>query len=454
MRARLLGSVVAIAVLAVLVALALRSGRAPEPAPAETFVSAGPLDCSGCNLLVVSIDTLRADRLGSYGYARETSPNLDALAAQSLVFRDVLAQASTTAPSHRSLFTGRYVFQHENDTATLPVMAGLLARAGYRTAAFVDGAQMSRRFGMAKGFETFFDTGGYNEEGAHVGGGLEVLGPEVVRWLEAHGDERFFAFLHTYDVHCPYTPPEPYFSMFTDGYQPGFEVEGRCGKHYFNGLDLSADDFAYLGALYDGGVRYTDEKLAPVLGALSRLGLDQNTVVVITSDHGESLGERGTVGHNEVYDVQLKVPLIVHLPSGHHAEIDTPVQSIDVLPTLLATLGVPSPELPGTDVRAFVDAPPEPARHRLAERGSTVRGTVRTDERFSLHVDGGEPSALFDLQRDPAETTDLLDSEPERAERMRSAYEALGARGERVPVYPEDLDEKTRDQLRALGYTL
>ncbi|MGI9590433.1 MAG: sulfatase [Myxococcota bacterium] len=424
--------------------------RSPEKGPA----SSAAIRCPGCNLLLVSIDTLRADRLGCYGYARPTSPNLDALAARSIVFRDVLAQSPTTAPSHRTIFSGRYVFEHRNDLSSVPVMAELLAREGYRTAGFIDGGQLRPQFGLQRGFETWFDAR-RGVRGLTGPGGLEVLNPELIAWLERHRAGPFFAFLQTYDVHCPYAPPEPYASLFTDGLETQLEDPGRCGKHLRDepDLELGPADLAYIGALYDGGVRYVDAKLAQVIEALARLGLDRNTVLIVTSDHGESLGERAWLGHNHVYDVQLKVPLIVYVPGGPQAVVDAPAQSLDLLPTVLALLGIEGPALPGLDLLALAFASSDPPpRVRLAESTSLRRRSVRIDDRWSLVLDEGAAVELYDLAADPAEESNLIGSQPQVARSLLAASRQLGSGSGALPEFPDDLDDEMREQLRALGY--
>jgi len=429
--------------------------------------------CDDCNLLLISIDTLRADRLGSAGYERATSPNLDRFAAQGFAFTDVLAQAPTTAPSHRSMFSGRYVFQHRNKLHDTPVLASILKQRGYRTAGFVDGAQLSTGFGLNRGFELWHSSGGKHVAGAQLGGGLQALNPPLILWLEQHRDQQFFVFLHTYDVHCPYTPPEPFRSMFTGGMEAGLDVEGRCGGVWFKRQQMSAayyDYIDYISALYDGGVRYVDHKLQEVFNALTRLELDRRTIVVVTSDHGESLGERGQIGHNNVYDKQLKVPLIIRLPAtggtgdGSMAEwgagraVDTPAQLVDLLPTLLGLLGagdsVPA-GLPGRDLSRFLAAQEGDAdagRLRLAENGARTRATIRLGPSHSLILRAGVPQELYDLQRDPDEEANLLPGAAELVAPLLAAYQGLGGLSKELPELPSGLDERTLKQLKALGY--
>jgi arylsulfatase len=393
--------------------------------------------------LFVSIDTLRADHLGSYGYPRPTSPNLDRLAAGALVFRDVLAQAPSTAASHGAIFSGRYVHQGRKKS-----LARILSDAGYRTAGFVDGGQMRRSFGLARGFEHYEST-----DAERIGGGLSEINPRAIAWLDAQGGTPFFLFLHTYDVHCPYDPPEPYRAMFLAGRQPSPAVEGRwCGPH-LNRQNLDEADFEYLRGLYDAGIRYTDEHVQQILTALGTLGLADETVVVVTSDHAESLGERGWVGHNQVYSVQLKVPLIVALPSGRSQVVDSPVESIDILPTLLAILGVEGPgDLPGKDLTAQLERPGDPERVRLAQTWDGEGVSVHEGKRWSLVTHAGKIAGLYDLLADPEQLVDRQHERPDVAARLARWLRESRSPADPPPEAPPKVDERTRRELEALGY--
>jgi len=411
------------------------------------------LACPGCNVLLISIDTLRADHLGSYGYERDTSPNIDRLAAQSIVWTDVRSQAPTTAPSHLSLFSGLYVSEHKNRRRAVPVIAQMFRSAGYRTAAFVDGGQLRRSLGFDHGFEHFFDSGGRHVEGAQVGGGLAVINPRVIAWLRQHRKERFFLFLHTYDVHCPYTPPEPWRSRYTNGYVPRFEIEGKCGNRYFDHLGLGEPDFRHVAALYDGGIRYTDHMLQQVLDTVHQLGLDDHTTVALTSDHGESLGERHRIGHNEVYEVQLRVPLIVRIPRLEPRRLDGPAESIDILPTLLGITGLPRPPgIRGVDLEAWTHQAAPRRRFRMSETNNANGRVVRLDPRWSLVLLDGQPPRLYDLDADPAQVRDVAAGHPAVVRSLLVAY-----RDQKLPHglaedYKSGADAETLRQLEALGY--
>lgn len=414
------------------------------------------LRCEGCNVLFFSIDTLRSDRLGAYGYHRPTSPTLDALAEDGIVFLDVLAQSPTTAPSHRSFFSSTYVPEHGNDLTHLPVIASELKRHGYETAAFVDSGQMSPAFRLSKGFGSYVSTivELRNIVGT-VGGGLEQINPRVTEWLGRAHPKPFFLFVHTYDVHCPYDPPEPFRSMFTDKeFKPAFDATGRCGKDYFNQLALGAEDFAHIGAIYDGAIRYTDSKIGEILATIESLGLADKTLIVVTSDHGESLGERGLVGHNRIYDVQLKVPWIIRLPSRAHRVVHAPVESIDMLPTLLAMLGKQPPQgLSGRNLlQALVDGKWEDDRLRVAHTADGRDAAVHEGKRWSLIMTGGQPTALYDLLADPTEETDLSQRHPDVVQRLTARLARFDHQSRTLRDLPEELDDETRRDLEALGY--
>lgn len=433
------------------------SVEAPRSAPAEAATAPGAADprlrCEGCNVIYVSLDTLRADRLGVYGYPRDTSPRIDELARDSLVFTDVLAQAPSTAASHRSMFSSRYVHEHRN-MLWMPVVASVMRSQGYRTQAFVDGGRMRRQFGLDKGFERYESTDAVHQQGAQVGGGLEEINPQVTAWLDAHREEQFFLFVHTYDAHCPYTPPEPWATMFTSAhYLPSFEMEMHCGI-YFNTLELTTDDFGYIGDRYDGGVRYMDHELGELLDHVRVLGLLDDTIVVLTSDHGEALGERDRVGHNQVYDVQLKVPLIVHLPSRMHGVFDAPVESNDLMPTLLSALGQPHPEhLSGRDLIDAIEHDRwDRQRLRLAHDNRGRFATVREGTRWSLITDGRDAVELYDLHADATEEHDVYDQHPEVVTRLHDAFLARRAASRRLRSRPRQVDDRLERELRALGY--
>jgi arylsulfatase A-like enzyme len=311
------------------------------------------------NVILISVDALRPDHLGVYGYPKNTSPFIDELSKESVVFLDVLSQVPSTRYSHQSLFTSKYLLNPEGDYSTSLTLAEYLRGNGYKTAAFTSGGFMSKVFGLDKGFDLYEDR--YSAP-SNVGKiGLKSINPKVIKWLSENQKQRFFLFIHTYDVHWPYCPPDPYFHMFIDSYKNSSifaskDFYSKCGKIDYNKLTLSANDVNYVKAFYDGGIRYTDDMLRNLFKEIEKLGLYNNTIIVITADHGEGMGERGHFGHGQLFDEQLRIPLIMRIPNYKHQIVKEPVQSIDIFPTILGLLNLTVPKnLDGFDLRPIID---------------------------------------------------------------------------------------------------
>ncbi|MEW6365679.1 MAG: sulfatase [Acidobacteriota bacterium] len=415
------------------------------------------------NILLVSVDTLRADRLGYTGYPRDTTPNLDRLAETAYRFTDVITQAPSTSASHESLFTSLYPSVHRQSSRRVSgvpySIASILKENGYQTAGFVDGGYLRAEFGFGKGFDLFDDKTRSADLKAGVARiGLAGINPKVRRWLESKPRMPFFVFVHTYDVHCPYTPPEPYFSKFASWYRGPVVAEGACGHSDFNKERLDHDDFRYLSDLYDGGVAYLDSQLQALFELFREHGLFDDMLVVITSDHGESLGERGYVGHNMPYEEQLHVPMLWRIPGEDGREVKEPAQNIDVLPTLCAALGIkPAIPLMGTNMLPYMrgEATFHGKRMRLTE--GRFGHAIRFDSRYKLIVFPGGDRALYDLQTDPLGQVDATSSSPGQAREMMKSYRRWLA--ENRPIYrmyeqagEAVIGEETKDQLKALGY--
>ncbi len=342
--------------------LAALAAAVPEllrPAPAEE--SRPP------NVVLVSIDTLRADRLGLYGYERPTSPRLDALSRRAVVFDDAVAPAPWTLPSHVSMLTGMTALAHGVNTRTpagsaLVFLAELLRSRGYTTAAWTGGSWLAPRYGFVQGFDRYVAwTAADDWEGE-----LAAHAAAAAGWLE-DAAEPFLLFFHTFETHAPYQPREPWYSRWADAagggdepaaaiydrLLPPLEEEGfALRKELALGRDGSAPalgaspaELARLSAAYDSGVAYADRQLGRLLEALESRGLDERTIVLVTSDHGESLGEGGLVSHGHLHDSNLLVPWIMALPGGEAAgrRVETQVSLVDLVPTLLEIAGLPVP---------------------------------------------------------------------------------------------------------------
>ncbi len=432
-------------------------------------------------VVLVSIDTLRADRLGCYGYGRPTSPNLDALARESVVFETVGAPSAQTLISHKALFAARMplAIVAETTHARLsdlvrlpepqrfvesvfanmkpPLLVDLLRQAGYRTAAFTDARWMTRAMGFDQGFDDFNDDGGH----------LARILPRVDHWLRRAGGGRFFLFVHTYDTHCPYVCREPYNSLFCKDHTRHVPLAGKCGKPDLMNTQLRPVDLTAISDHYDGGIASADAYLGDLFATLRERGLYDDALIVVTSDHGESLGEHGQIGHGGLYLEQLLVPLIVKFPKAWGIgprRVSRPVALIDVMPTVLQACGVALPAgLDGRSLLPLVRGQPGGRDVLLAQitynegREAVTNPAKRAALRpgGSLLIDDARAGvvAFFDLTADPRG----LRAAPPAAgagDALRAAISAADPRaaGPFTPPRRVELDEATRRQLKALGY--
>jgi len=464
---------------------ATRSSRAPRRAAARglpacllpllLLVGGGLPGLSACarerppSLVLISLDTVRQDHVSAYGYERPTTPSLDRLAERGVLFTEAFAQEVNTAPSHGSMFTGTYPHEHgcvsnahklDADHATL---AEILLSAGFRTAGYVSGFPMRARVSaLDRGFEVWDDAfQGWRRDGRIVTG-------RALRWLAERGaDERFFLFLHLYDAHGRYEPPEGYRDLFASE-EPGRSLEsipryqrirdeqGRVVRT----LDTYVDR-------YDAMIRYVDDLVGRVLEAVD---LDR-TVVVVLSDHGETLGERAhALDHGgQLFDEQIRIPLVLAAPGLTSSRTHARVETIDLLPTLLELLELDAPglEIPGRSLvpalragaqgrdRVFSAARAVSGRH--ADRGYRLQPPRRLlsvrSERWKLIRYPGvddDPVELYDLAADPGEERDVAPGHPEVRDALLEEL-ARWHEGTRARPAPE-LPDEVREGLEALGY--
>lgn len=447
------------------------------------------------NVLLISVDTLRADRLGCYGYARPTSPRIDGLAAQGIRFHQAISQAPWTTPSHTSLLTSRYPSSHRvnqswstfqrfqkegrgyrvlaEDATTL---AEVLQAHGYRTLALTGGVTLAGELGFAQGFDA------YREE---TYGLLETVRPMLGRWLEESRDLPFFIFLHTFAVHAPYTHTEMTEGVLTDAQrdaidrgwgQPGYaDITGRITRFASLLEELGLFRMEVTSALYDGGIRFTDAFLGGLLEHLRRLGLEDRTLVVLTSDHGEEFGDHDrTRFYNDhcqtVYEELIRVPLIMRLPGRIPAGrvVDTPVELVDVAPSILDILGFPMPPaMEGKSLWGLVTGQShEHKEWTLSEatcndletkalRSRDLKYIAAWEARDGEHA--GIPGSLvkervFDLLGDPGEKQNLRGRHRLRGLReiLEGRVTALARNAHSGPEAP--VGEDVLERLRGLGY--
>jgi arylsulfatase len=452
------------------------------------------------NIVLITVDTLRADHLGCYGHVRDTTPHLDALAAEGVRFERSIATSATTLPAHLSLFTGLYPHQHgylrNNDAVGNPIrvragrvpVAEALRGAGYTTAAFVSAAPVSRLAGFHAGFDAFSDPEEANRKGA-------VTTRLALRWLRAAPrDKPVFLWLHYWDPHEPNAPPEPYASMFAGSaeldalidarridparLQAAFEPLYRARHFHVNLYERKQLDavppiehanVVDLLNRYDGDVRYTDDQIGLVLGALDELGLATNTIVVVTADHGQGLGQHDWLEHGRVTGENVHVPLIVRFPGDLVPQpqvVTRVVSAVDVVPSVLGRVGLPAlagwlAQARGEDV--FGGAP-HPRPFAFSQRSTRTKdrawetgtSTALTFARWKLvHQEGGADE-LYDLGADPGETQDVAGRYPDVVQqllRISAAVLADGPEGDAPDAEQGGAQaEALRAELDALGY--
>jgi arylsulfatase A-like enzyme len=415
-------------------------------------------------VVLISIDTLRRDHLSLHGYPRRTTPGLEALARESLVFEDAVSTSSWTLPAHASLLTSTLPSVHGATSSKVglsPEWSGLprlLGDAGYFTQAMVTHVYLSKEYGFGEGF----DRHRYFPETR-----AEEVTDQAIHFLEARGDSDFFLFLHYYDPHWHYDPPAPYDRAFDPNYQ------GKATGVWWDFKELEADsidprDLHHIRALYDGEILYTDRQVERLFQEMKRLGVFENALVVVTSDHGEEFLDHGQWEHQKtLYEEQLRIPLVVKLPNGHPGaaeprRVSGQVSLVDVAPTVLEVIGIPAP--PSFEGRSLLTARDTDAgeAEAWAETEHTLdgsrkialrRGASGTKSIFTLN-EGDLQIELFDLGRDPREMERLDDAgSGESLERRLAEYLAESAARRGGKTRPEvELDPDDLERLRSLGY--
>lgn len=463
--ARVRGAVAGLAVFGIVAGIvALGPGCARETEPPEL---------RGAILIV--LDTLRADRLSAYGNPRETSPMLDALARRGTLFERAVSPATWTLPGFAALLAGRYPSAETLHGMLRESLVESLRDAGLRTAAFTEGRFVSRYYGIDRGFEEFSEVVGelHADAAGSVGneneGGIEATFGAAIEWLRAKGSERFFLMVHTYEVHTPYRRREYAAALASGGLSETFEVDDAA-RALVGELDLDAEALEYVRALYDGGVAKADRHVGVLLEALRTLGLADETLVVVTSDHGEDLGDReplrpGNHGHS-LYQEMVRVPLILRDPREPRvgSRVAAQVRTVDVMPTVLELLDVPFEPLDtGRSLVPLMrgeEKADRPAFARIVRRkGGGIRMQMLATGRYKLIQNAfpvQPPAEVYDFIEDPTESRNLAVERPDVLERLegelQSAREPVASLDPPVFVQSTPMPEDIAERLRALGY--
>ncbi len=429
------------------------------------------------NIVLITIDTLRPDHLTCYGYDKPTSPRMDAFAGGAVLFEHVCCQSSQTLPSHASILIGtnprsHKVISHESfvdeNTTTL---AEMLKRRGYRTAAFISSHALDSKYGLDQGFDTYWEVHKQftiPERQLHKVQEKSATTDAVLDWLGGTTGSEFFLWVHWFDPHRPYNPPPRYLREFAGGYTGTATSDADfIMKVWRERIDLTPQDVDHLTGRYDGEVAFTDVQVGRVLDDLAARGLLDNTIVVVTADHGEILYEHEYYfGHDiGLYDECIMIPLIMHVP-GHGrpgARLNPLVQSLDIMPTLLEVLGIEAPDylegkslLPlmggtgeATVAFAFSETFPFPEK-------SPPRHAVRTADAKLLWKETRADTILkayYDLLQDPGETANLYSDNFAPASRLDSVLARFVADGGLHPARIPTAQESGRLRiLKSLGY--
>jgi len=441
---------------------------------------------SGPNVVLISIDTLRADHLGGYGYEQATSPVIDQrLAAAGVVFERCLSQSPKTTPSHMTMFTSLYPCVHGVSlwegagpgpvlNPAVHTLAEVLKNAGYATGAFTGRGHVHRSRGFGQGFDVYRHRRLYGREPDGRPRELD----EALEWMRRNRHRKFFLFYHTYAVHDPYLPPAELVEASDDGGYRGplRQVVGQlrggarewndAHRVFWDAVDTS-DPVAvrFLERLYDGAIRHADGALVgALLDRLDELGLGDETLVVFTSDHGEAFGEHGRFLHGDLHVETLHVPLVLRFPGRLPAgtRVRAPARLLDLMPTVLDLVGLPVPaDIQGRSLvpLIFASGPAGDGDVTSEFNDGRAEGSFASIRRGGLTyiVDGGREQ-LFDHVRDPEERRDLAPGRAAELEAMRRelALWQTECRRRRAGLGPgtETVapDAGTLDQLRALGY--
>ena len=429
------------------------------------------------NILFISIDTLRKDRCSVYGYHRDTTPNLRRLTDNGSIFDSAYAPTPTTGPTHATMFTSLYPITHQfkkngvklsKDYTTL---AEHLNASGYQTAAVIGSFVLDSKFGFAQGFEFFDDKFEYSTATCRIKHWAGILVDEgfdqranittqkAINFLQRYRekDRPFFLFVHYFDPHSPYVPPEPFYSRFA------------LQKNQPTPLEK------YI-ALYDGEVAFADHGIGKLLGTLEYLDCKDDTLIIVTSDHGEGLGQHGHIGHTiNVYEELVRIPLLFHWPKHipRGRIINAPVELVDLMPTIFDLIGITNDKssFQGQSLsnalcngsKLNLDRPVY--LHRPYFKGVYVQVLYNKQkwlkgEHFAIkaknwkYIEAEEENTkeLFDLNADPQELKNIYSSFPEKATELKTRLQKWKKENLRQSAGQNTISDEDRKRLESLGY--
>ncbi len=456
------------------------------------------------NVIILVLDTVRADHLSLYGYSRQTTPHLEYWSKEFLVCRNAVSPSPWTVPSHATLFTGLYPAEHgahsilpqdlsrKNKNNVIPLgkrlttLAEILQHHGYRTGGVITNPFLRPTLGFGQGFSTYLWSWNINCDFPMKSEAIVQfllndhwkamfdkpqqtayqLNERVFHWLELNGDSPFFLFVNYMDAHRPLHVSPPFCRHFP-GQMDDFQFSVSFRQAIMDPQRaITPEEVAHLHSLYDGAILYLDYHLDRLLGRLREMGLYDETLIIITSDHGEFFGEHQLLDHGkEVYREVLEIPLLVKFPgSGKRGIIEERVHLVDLLPTILPALNIQTPPgLPGRDLGQPVSDMPllcenyyariVDLRMSYGERFRRVRRALYFENWKFIQSSDGEDE-LYEISADPGEEHNLVDRMPEKHDGLsRLLEQIIPAEQQDVPdAQPMEMDEETRARLKSLGY--
>ena len=424
------------------------------------------------NIILITIDALRPDHLGCYGYERNTSPNIDRLAKEGVIFTQAIAQSCWSYPSIFSILTSTYPSTHgvlspSHNLKEVPLLSQILKENGYYTVAICAHYTISEVKKLRDSFNKFFSFKGEEDNFWIVNNAQEVT-KIAKKWLRNNYKRRFFLWIHYMDCHGPYKPPSPYDKMWI--------------KEQFNKLDhLSVSEHLWLGlggvpkymskfmdiehmskenyiSQYDGEISFVDNQIGFLLDELKKLGVEKKTIIILTSDHGESLGEHNYFGHELLlYDNLLKVPLIIKCPHifSSNKIITKQVRSIDIMPTILDILNLKQPDIAnGKSLIPLIQG--KENFHVLYAFSSyenyLKRYSIRSEEWKLIYTKESDKYELYNLKKDPQELANLYGKETAIAEEFKKELEKYLNKSLLSNKTSGEINKDTEEILRNLGY--
>ncbi|MFC1502344.1 sulfatase [bacterium] len=420
------------------------------------------------NVILISIDALRSDHLGCYGYEKETSPHIDALRNDGVLFSNTISTSTWTLPAHISMLTALAPEVHQvvDDGMRLSdkvmVCAEIFKEAGFTTAGFVSAPYLRSEFGYDQGFDLYDDYTIYytSKQETHRDITSPKIHNRVSKWLEQNYNSSFFLFLHYWDVHYDYNPPPPYDTLFDPDYDGDINTDNFETNDAVN-ASISRRDLDHIIALYDGEIAFTDSYIGKLIKLLKQLDIYDKTLIVLTADHGAEFFEHGEKGHRKnLYDVTLKVPLIIKFPFNEEKgkRIDSQVQIIDIVPTLFSSLFQDLKlEVQGQSLLPLIkDEAPELDPYRYADLHGKLKSVRSGPVKYILNMVDVKELELYDLIKDRGEKNNIAEAKSALEKEMRGVLmewlDSTKTMVEKVDKVDFKYSEDLKKQLKSLGY--